>query len=204
MERLMQKWSLGLLLGLLLVGGSTASAMVCGGGYSSTESNHTSLEHACYEFYFNNYGATLSSGDVVILDTGGTGVNSITESSEGVAGASRNQFDVNGADGDVTNLGTYITLTNTADSGLVVGVVDADTCADQTYCRVQVRGPRTVVCADSGDAVGSGTLVGTATLAGQCGDSAADAEGSLGVALEAGDGTNEDPIMVWIRPGSSP
>ena len=203
MERLMQKLSLGLLLGLLLIGGSSASAMVCGGGYSSTESNHTSLEHACYEWYFNNAGVTLSSGNPVVFDMNGTGVNGITETSEGVAGAAKSQFDVNASDGDVTNLGTYIELTSTADDGGIAGVIDENTCADQTYCRVQVRGPRTVLCADSSDAVTVSTLVGTSTLPGQCGDSGA-GEGSLGVALESGDATNEDPIMVWIRVGAGP
>ena len=195
---------LAALVGMLLATASPAWAMVCGGGYSQTESNHNIFEHACYEFFFNNSGVILSSGNPVVIDVDGTGVNSVTESVEGPAGTQRNEVDVNASDGDVTNLGTYIEITQTADSGYVIGVIDADTCANQSYCRTQVRGPRLVLCADLTDAVGAGTLVGTTTLAGQCGDSAASAEGALGIALEAGDGTDLDPIMVWIDPGSSP
>lgn len=197
-------WKLAALVGMLLATASPAWAQVCGGGYSQTESTHTIFEHACYEFFFNNSGGTLSSGNPVVVDVDGTGVNGVTETSEFSAGTRRDQIDVNGGDGDVTNLGTYIELSATADDGYTIGVVDDDTCADQTYCRVQVRGPRLVLCADSSDAVGAGTLVGTSTLAGQCGDSGASAEGALGVALEAGDGTNHDPIMVWIDIGSGP
>ena len=195
---------LAALVGMLLATASPAWAMVCGGGYSQTETNHTIFEHACYEFYFNNSGGILSSGNPAVIEVDGTGVNAVTESVEGPAGTQRNEVDVNGSDGDVTNLGTYIDSSATADDGYTIGVIDENTCADQSYCRVHVRGPRLVLCADSSDAVGIGTLVGTSTLRGQCGDSGADAEGSLGVALEAGDGTNSDPIMVWVNPGSSP
>ena len=187
----------------LLTWSPAAFAMECG-VQGKTESSHTIFQHACYEYFFNNAGVTLSSGNPVAIDVDGTGVNGVTESAEGVAGTQRSEVDVNASDGDVTNLGTYIELTVTADSGYVIGVIDENACSDQTYCRVQVRGPRLVLCADSSDAVGAAGLVGTSTLPGQCGDSGASAEGALGVALEAGDGTNEDPIMVWINPGSSP
>ena len=182
----------------LLSWSPAAFAMQCG-VQGLTESSHTIFQHACYEFFFNNNGSTLSSGNVVILnDSTGTGVNNVTESVEGAPGTQRNEIDVNAADGDVTNMGTYILATTTADSPMVVGVIDDNTCVDQTYCRVQVRGPRKVVCADSSDAVGVNTAVGTSTLSGQCGDSTTGAGGTLGVALEAGDGTDGDPIFVWI------
>lgn len=187
------------LMGLLLVGSSPAFAMMCGGGYSQTESNHTIFEHACYEYYFNNSGAAQTSASVVIWDTAGTGVNQPA----GVPGSgSRGDMaDVNASDGDVTNIGTYITTTTTADDELVVGVIDDDSCADQSYCRVQVRGPRLVRCLDSSDAVGTGTTVGTSTTAGQCGDAANDADGNLGVAMENGDsGLDNTLIWIWIDP----
>ena len=180
---------LAMLVGLLALS-PAAFAMECG-VQGKTESSHTIFQHACYEYFFNNSGGTLSSGNPVVLEVDGTGVNSVTESVEGAAGTQRNEVDVNASDGDVTNLGTYIDSSATADDGYVIGVIDENTCTDQTYCRVQVRGPRLVLCADSGDAVGAGTLVGTSTLRGQCGDSGASAEGALGIALEAGDGTNE-------------
>lgn len=200
METLMRQMKLGLMavLGALLLGVAPASAMVCGGGYSETESNHTAFEHACYEFYFNNSGSALSSGAVVIFDTTGTGVNVSVETN-----AARSEVDVNSSDGDVDNIGTYITTTTTADDELVAGVVDNDSCANQSYCRVQVYGPRLVMCLDSSDAVGTGTSVSTSTTAGQCGDAANDADGNLGVALQAGNGADFQPIWVWIRLSST-
>ena len=189
--------ALAALVGLLFLS-PTAFAMQCG-VQGLTESSHTLFQHSCYEFFFNNDGATLSSGNVVILnDSTGTGMNNVTESVEGAAGTQRSEMDVNASDGDVTNMGTYILRTVTADSPMVVGVIDDNTCADQTYCRVQVRGPRKVVCADSTDAVGVNTTVGTSGIIGECGDSTTGAGGTLGVALEAGDGTNGDPIFIWI------
>lgn len=195
----MTRFLRGLVFGALLVsgplvGGSLASAMVCGGGYSTTESNHTVFEHTCYEYYFNNAGSALSSGSVVAFDLTGTGVNVTQHFS-----ASRSDVDVNGSDGDVENIGTYITTTTTADDELVAGVIDDDSCANQSYCRVQVHGPRLVRCLDASDAVGTGTSVSTSGTAGVCGDAANDADGNLGVALQAGNGSDDSPIWVWIR-----
>lgn len=182
---------------MTLAGSGSAFAMMCGGGYSQTESNHTVFEHACYEFYFNNAGATISSGGVVVFDLTGTGVNLSRESSS----ASRNEIDVNGSDGDVDNTGTYITTTTTTDSELVAGVVDDDSCLDQSYCRVQVRGPRLVQGA-AGDAMVQGDAVGTSTPAGTAGDAANDADGILGLALQASTGaiaSINDRAAVWVN-----
>lgn len=182
-----------------LLGSAPAFAMICGGGYSQTESTHTVFEHACYEYYFNNSGAALTSGSVVVIDRSGTGVNSSTETS-----AARAAVDVNGEDGDVDNIGTYITTTTTADNELVVGVVDDESCADQTYCRTQVYGPRLTLCAGSTDATTVDTAVGTSTVAGQCGDAANDADGTLGVALQAtptgADASDGAVTWIFIRP----
>ena len=120
MKPMIRLMKVAALTGLLLVSVSqSVFAMVCGGGYSSTESNHTVFEHACYEFFFNNSGAAMTSGLVAVYDISGTGVNLSRET-----GASRNEVDVNASDGDVDNVGTYITTTTTADSELVAGVVD--------------------------------------------------------------------------------
>lgn len=190
--------ALATLVGLLIFS-PRAFAMQCG-VQGLTESTHTIFQHSCYEFFFNNSGAALTSGSVVIFDVSGTGVN-VTTNTTGRPSASRNEVDVAGGDGDVTNVGTYITTTTTADNELVAGVVDDDSCADQAYCRTQVRGPRLVQCQDATDAVGSGTSVGTSGVASQCGDAANDADGNLGVALEAGDGFDGDLIYVWIEIG---
>lgn len=180
------------------LGGGSASAMICSGGQSKTETNHTTFEHACYEYFFNNSGATRYSGDVVVIDYTGTGVNSSTETN-----ADRNAVDVNASDGDVDNIGTYITTSTTADDEKVVGVIDDDSCADQTYCRVQVRGPRLTRCADGTDNITAGDAVSTSTVAGQCGDAANDADGILGWAMQGGGGADNGVLWVWIEPGTN-
>ena len=196
MKPMIRLMKVAALTGLLLVSVSqSVFAMVCGGGYSSTESNHTVFEHACYEFFFNNSGAAMTSGLVAVYDISGTGVNLSRET-----GASRNEVDVNASDGDVDNVGTYITTTTTADSELVAGVVDDDSCADQSYCRVQVKGPRLVNCT-GGDAPVSGDAVGTSATAGRCGDAANDADGTLGLALQATTGPDTfQPTWILIDP----
>ena len=194
---------------LLVSGGSSAFAMWCGGPSSTTEALHHVGEHACYELFFNNSGSELPSGTVVVLDRTGTGVNvGISGSLTTVpTSAGRNNIDVDGNDGEVTNIGTYITTTTTADLETVVGVVDDNACADQTYCRVQVKGPRLTRCAQTADAWVSGDSVGTTTIAGEAGDAANDADGILGVALSActNDVEANDNSIGWvdIRPQSN-
>jgi len=189
-----------------LMGVGSADAMWCGGPSSTAEGQHHVGEHACFELFFNNSGAALPSGTVAVLDRTGTGVN------VGVSGslttvpssAGRNFIDVDGTDGDVTNIGTYITTTSTADLETVVGVVDDDSCADQSYCRVQVKGPRLTRCAGSTDNWTSGDAVSTTTVAGQAGDAANDADGILGVALSAcGQALDNTVGWVDIRPQSN-
>jgi len=183
----------------LWVGGA-AEAYWCGGPGSTGEAQHSVGEHACYELYFNGSGAAQTSGTVVVLSAAtATGVN------EGITGslntvpdnAGRNDIDVDGTDGDVTNVGTYITTTTTADNELVVGVIDDNSCADATYCRVQIYGPRLTLCAGGTNATTVNTAVGTSTVVGQCGDAANDADGTLGVALTATD-TSADFEVAWV------
>ena len=190
----------------LLVGGQSAFAMWCGGPGSTGEAQHHVGEHACFELFFNNSGGALTSGTVVVLDRTGTGVN------VGVSGAlttvpssaSRNDIDTDGLDGDVTNIGTYVTTTTSADLETVTGVVDDNSCADQSYCRVQVKGPRLTRCAGSTDNWTSGDAVGTTTVAGQAGDASNDADGILGVALSACFNTADNSVgWVDIRPQSN-
>ena len=132
--------------------------------------------------FFNNSGSTLTVGMVVVLDTGGDGV----------------------ATG--TTLGSYVTLTGTgqpsaeaADSTKTIGVVKSTSVANQKPVVVVTRGPIDTLCADSGDAVTEGSSVGTSDVLtingdGLCGDGT-----NLGVALEAGDGTDTGNIFVWVQ-----
>ena len=181
------------IIALALAPVGSAWAMQCASGQSLSETQHGVGEHACYAYYFNNSGGALTSGSVVILDVSGTGVNGATVSGDDAA---RADVDADSSDGDVDNIGTYITTTTSADHDLVAGVVDDDSCADQAYCRVQVRGPRRVQCADSSDAVTSGQAVGTTTVAGNCGGGS-----GLGRALEAGNGADGGVLWVDILPG---
>lgn len=129
--------------------------------------------------FFNNSGATMSAGQVVILDTAGSGV---------------------AAD---TTLGSYVTLVNASDSTRAVGVVKSTTALDQTPVVVVTEGPVDTACADLGDAVSINVAVGTTTIGttgaangvGLCGGGT-----NLGVALEAGDGTNSGKLYVWVQP----
>lgn len=200
METTMRRYVIGIAVLLsALLGRGTASAMVCG-QQGTTESSHTVFQHACYEYFFNNSGGALTSGSVGVLDRTGTGVNvGVTGSLTTVpVGASRNDVDVNAGDGDVTNIGTYLTTTTTADLETVIGVVDDDSCADQTYCRTQVRGPRLTRIACSTDAITTGDAVGTTTLAGRAGDAANDADGILGVALSGCRDASDDNTVAWV------
>ncbi len=127
--------------------------------------------------FFNNAGRTLSAGQVVILDTSGTGVT---------AG---------------TTLGSYITLVSGADSVLAVGVIAESqiTCLDQTPCIVVTKGPVDTSINDSTDAVTINTAVGTSPNTATC-DGCAGGGTNLGIALEAGSGADADKIIVWVNP----
>lgn len=141
------------------------------GSAGSDGKNYRSLQEV--GVFFNNSGSTLSAGDVVILDTAGTGVT---------AG---------------TTLGAYVTTTTSADSVLALGVVLSTSAADQTPVAVITKGPADTFCLDNADAVTVNTAVGTATTAGRCGGGT-----NLGIALEAGDGQNAQPggMVIWISP----
>jgi hypothetical protein len=127
--------------------------------------------------FFNNSGKTLSAGEVVVLDTVGTGVTA------------------------ATTLGAYVRVHTGADSVLVVGVVPEmiTSAIDQSPVPIVVRGPVDTLCQDSTDAVTIDTAVGTSfaggAVAGACGGGT-----NLGVALETGEGTNSDTIMIWVAP----
>ena len=121
--------------------------------------------------FLNNSGSTLSAGDVVILDTAGSGLT---------AG---------------TTLGAYITTTTGADSIMAVGVVKSTSVADDLPVVVVTKGVVDTKCHDSTDGVTVATAVGTATSGRACGGGT-----NLGVALEAGAGYDEDYLFIWVDP----
>jgi len=126
--------------------------------------------------FLNNSTTTMSAGQVVILDSSGT------------AG---------------TDLGSAVTHVNAADSVLVVGVVKSVLVQAAQPVVVVTKGPIDTQCADSSDAVTTVTAVGTTASGdsggtngiGLCGGGT-----NLGIALEAGDGTDTGNIFVWVSP----
>ena len=128
---------------------------------------------------FNDAGRTVNSGEIVVWDQ---------------------------ADSDVTVTQLpYVTTTNTADSVYTAGVM-VSTCLDQSQCDIVVRGITTVRCMDAADAVAAGTAVGrSASDDGMCGDYVPAANAAaLGVALEAGGGTNYEYLSVFVNPTIDP
>jgi len=121
--------------------------------------------------FYNNSDLTLYHGDTVILDSTGT------------------------AD---TTLGSYVTVTSSADSVLAVGVVVQKSLAD-TPVAVCTKGPAMTRIDDSSDAVTTLTAVGTSGGSGVTNHNAGGGS-NLGIALEAGNGTNNDEIIVWVDP----
>lgn len=157
------------LLALLLVGVFAFNRMAF--GWSSTGgdgSEFTTLQETAV--FFNNAGATLTAGQVVAIDLNGTGVTAND------------------------TLGAYVETVSGADSVLVVGVVKSTSAPDQTPVVVVTKGVIDVRCDDLSDAVTSGAAVGTSgRQQGLCGGGT-----NLGIALEAGAGTDGDLLNVWI------
>uniref|UniRef100_A0A6M3IMM5 Uncharacterized protein n=1 Tax=viral metagenome TaxID=1070528 RepID=A0A6M3IMM5_9ZZZZ len=121
--------------------------------------------------FYNNSDKTLYHGDVVILDSTGT---------------------------SGTTLGSYVTYSSAADSVLVVGVVVQRSLADMPVV-VCTKGPALTRIDDSSDAVTTLTAVGTSGSSGATNSNAGGGT-NLGIALEGGDGTDADEIIVWVDP----
>ena len=115
---------------------------------------------------FNDAGAEIVSGDVVVWDNDDT------------------EFD--------RSLYPYVTTTTTADFVWVAGVVaDGKRCPDQSLCEIVIYGPVYTKIADSTDAAVEDLLVGTSTVAGQAGDYTVAADScALGRVLELRDRTS--------------
>ncbi len=128
---------------------------------------------------YNDSGTELVSGSVVVWD----------------------QADSNLVD----SFYPYVTTTTTADDIWTAGVIYGRNCQAGELCEIVVYGPVDVVCDDSSDAVAASTTVGTTTTAGRCGDyTPAANKRSLGVALEAGTGHDNDRIAVWVNTLGAP
>jgi hypothetical protein len=124
--------------------------------------------------FYNNSDVTTSAGTVFILDTAGTDVS---------AG---------------TTLGSYVTLAGSTDNVLAVGVQSEAqaSCSDGTPVILVTKGPVDTLALDSGYAVTINTAVGTEiATSGYCGGGT-----NLGIALEAGDGTDTGKVIVWVSP----
>jgi len=123
--------------------------------------------------FYNNYNGTLEDGQAVVLDVSAT------------AG---------------TTLGSYITvLSGSADSVLAVGVISEQqaSCAYQQPCIVVTKGPVYALSLDSSDAITNSTAVGTS---GSAGYGYIGGGTNLGIALEAGDGTDTGETVIWVAP----
>ena len=120
--------------------------------------------------FYNNSGLPLVHGQVVILDTSATAA---------------------------TTLGAYVTtVTVSADSDYAIGVVKQAARASSPVI-VVTKGPIDTLVQDSSEAIAAGTEVGTAGT-GTVG--CAGAGTGLGLALEAGDGTDGSYLYIWIDP----
>ena len=168
------------LFALLLVLSVSRTELVFGWGAAGSDgSNYKALQETAV--FFNNSGATLTQGMVVKLDIGGAGVATDT------------------------TLGSYVDITQSggaggqADNRLAVGVVLSTSVADQMPIVVVTKGPALTTIDDADDAVSAAGGVGTS------GDTHGRAGGGseLGIALEAGDGTDGDQIIVWVNPSGA-
>lgn len=167
--------SLAVLLSVFAFSGIATN--VYGWGSASGDGmNYRQLQETA--IFFNNSGTTLSGGDVVLLDVDGAGVST------------------------GTTLGSYVTTESQesgphygADSLLAVGVVLSTSVANQRPVAVVTKGPALTTCADSTDAVTQFAAVGSTLNSASCGGGT-----NLGIALEAGDGTNDDQLIIWVSP----
>jgi hypothetical protein len=169
----MKKFSIFILFALLVLG---FSAQVRAEMSPSSATGTSYLDNQVLTVAYNNSGSDITSKSIVILDTSAT------------AGST---------------LGAYITTTSTADSKMVIGVIEDPTCTAGTSCRVAIRGPHAVWFTRTGAAsLAEGDLVSTSTTAGRATEystSDGTAGGILGRALKASS-TDGDIWWVWLEP----
>lgn len=152
-------------------------------GWGSTGgdgSRYTQLQETAV--FYNNSDETMYHGFAVIIDTAGSG-GTVTSG---------------------TTLGAYATYVDGDSDPRAVGIVanasSSGFGADMPVV-VVTKGPTYAMCADATDVVTIAQSVGTSTHGGGWYVGGGD---NLGVALEAGDGTDGDEIIVWVgAPGSA-
>lgn len=159
-----------LIVGMFAFGGAAYPWGSTGGDGSRAEA----LQETAV--FYNNSGITLSAGMIVILDR-----------DDATAG---------------TTLGARVTTTNSADVSGIVGVVKSTTAADDTPVVVITKGPADTLVLDSSDPISAiSNFVGTSTTSGYGGRyNGGSNTGYLGIALEAGDGTDTGKVWVWVDP----
>jgi hypothetical protein len=154
-------------LAVLLLGSGQAFALQVSSDGNRGDANKI------YTAVFNNSGAALTSGSVVIWDT--------------AAGTNAN------------NLGAYVTTTTATDSNLAAGVVHSDSIPNGGVGTAQIYGARRVLTANSTDRpTSAGTAVGTSAVAGNAGSGT-----GLGVLLRtSGSGVNGELEWIFINPSN--
>ena len=171
----MKKARLFFLAALLLVGFSGVAYPW--GSTGGDASNYKQLQETAV--FFNNSGATMAAGTVALLDVSGPGV--ATDTTLGSYVSSPDELDPEG--------------TNT-DSILAIGVVKT-AASDQRPVVVVTKGPVATLIDDSSDAVANRTAVG---VSGLLDSNNAGGGTNLGIALEAGSGSDGDEIIIWVDP----
>lgn len=135
--------------------------------------------------FFNNSGKKMVHGQAVVLDLDSTASTTDPVKSAITAG---------------TTMGAFVeTLIAAADSDLAVGVVKVAS-ANQTPVIVVTRGPIDTLVQDATEGISAGSQVGTA---GSGTTGLVGVGTNLGVALEAGDGTNGSYLYIWVSPSNS-
>lgn len=132
----MKKLWLAILLTLGMAG--VAGAEQCPNVVSGTTT------YTCITTVFNDTGSAVTSGAIVVWDSGDTDFN--------------------------TTGYPYVITSTTADDPYTAGVMQTGSCADQTLCTIVTRGFTEVLIANSTDDTAEDTLIGTSTVAGQAGD----------------------------------
>ena len=141
--------------------------------------------------FFNNSGNIMVEGQIVVIDT-----RTVVSGTVGLSGYAAIVV-------AESTMGSYITTTTTTDSSGIVGVVMSTTCANQSSCVIVTKGAADTLVLDSSDPVFAGQYVSTTTtrgVGGQWSDTFGNGVGTLGMALEDGDGTDSGKIFVFVNP----
>ena len=155
-------------LALLLAGSGVVGQSVWADSYLRVQDGATAGPRMTVTV-FNDQGAALTSGNVVVWDSADTDFS--------------------------TTMYPYVILSTTVDDPWTAGVVLSGTIPDQQLGEIVIFGPAPTLCADSSDAIAVNTLVATSATSGQCGDFAPGANlCSLGMAMQDTGGASNGEI----------